>query len=411
MTIGGPGGSPSGISGLTALVGTLIAIYSVSQFLRNSIGVIAPNLATELMLSPGEIGLLSSLFFFSFAAAQIPVGMALDRFGPRRCLMVCVGIAVLGTAVFASATSAAGLFVGRVLMGLGAASFLVAPLAIYAARLPAQQFGTVTGLQIGIGTVGSLVATAPLAYATVAIGWRGSFLAMAGFTLAVGVCIALTVREPPPAQARAESWRQSLAGIVAVMRTPSVGRLFAMQLVVYSSFALFAGLWGGPYLTHIYGYSLEERGNLLLIPVLAQIAGSFLWGGYKLPVLIGGALTAAAFGVLAVAGTLPLWALLTWLAVFGLVSAYVPGLVAHGRALFPGYLVGRGLTILNMGSMGGVFLSQFVSGFVIELFPAAPGAGYPLAAYRAVFGLQAAFILLCGLVYFGSREPGREPRP
>src|SRR5262245_18829655 len=104
-----------------ALVATLIAIYIVSQFLRNSIGVIAPNLAAELALSPGEIGLLSSVFFLSFAVVQIPVGMVLDRFGPRFWLVVGAAITVAGTIVFACATSPGVLILGRAMLGIGTA--------------------------------------------------------------------------------------------------------------------------------------------------------------------------------------------------------------------------------------------------------------------------------------------------
>src|SRR5215475_9622199 len=127
------------------LVATLISIYIVSQFLRNSIGVIAPNLAAELVLSPAEIGLLSSAFFLVFA-----------------------------------------------------------------------------GLQVGIGTLGTLMATAPLAMSTAAIGWRASFLAVGAFTLVVAVLIAAVVRDDARPRSRHESWGESLSGIVAVMRTPSM---------------------------------------------------------------------------------------------------------------------------------------------------------------------------------------------
>jgi MFS family permease len=115
MSILGLRGSPAASSGIAvvALVGTLIAIYVVSQFLRNSIGVIAPNLAVELDMSPAEIGLLSSVFFFSFAVVQIPLGMALDRFGPRRCLMAGAAVTVLGAIVFALAPTPAILILGR----------------------------------------------------------------------------------------------------------------------------------------------------------------------------------------------------------------------------------------------------------------------------------------------------------
>src|SRR5690349_21340211 len=102
--------------GVVMLVGALAAIYLVSQFLRNSVGVIAPDLAREMSLSAGEIGLLSSAFFFSFAAAQVPLGIAIDRYGPKRCMLVCAAIAFLGTFAFAIATTPAGLIAARILM-------------------------------------------------------------------------------------------------------------------------------------------------------------------------------------------------------------------------------------------------------------------------------------------------------
>jgi MFS family permease len=408
--------SPMSVSG-TTLVTTLISIYIVSQFLRSSIGVIAPNLAEELALSAGEVGLLSSVYFFTFALVQIPLGMALDRFGPRVCLMVGAAITVVGSIVFALATSPAVLILGRALLGLGTAGSLVASLAVYARRFPPNRFATLTGLQVGIGTMGTLIATAPLAFSTATIGWRNSFIVVAAFTFAIGLLIALVVKEDGSAAAgRRETFRESLAGIADVLRTPSVGRLFVLNLVNYSTFGLIVGLWGGPYLTHIYGYSLEERGNFLLIPVLTQMVGSVMWGpadrlvgSYRLPVLVGAGATALALGILAVVGTLPPALLVAWFAAFGFLAAYGPVLIAHGKSLFAPNQVGRGLTVLNMGSMGGTFLAQAVSGFVIGVFPETPEGAYALAGYRLVFALQAAFIVLACLVYLGSRDPRQEP--
>ncbi len=265
------------------LVATLVSIYIVSQFLRNSVGVIAPNLAADLGLSPAEIGLLSSIFFLAFAAVQIPLGMALDRFGPRICLVVGAAITVIGAVVFACAASPGVLIFGRALLGLGTAGSFVASLAVYARRFPPDRFATLAGLQVGIGTLGALLATAPLAFSTATIGWRGSFLGVAAVTFLIGLLIALVVKDNAASARSRETLRESLSGILAVLRTPSVGRLFVMNLVAYSSFGLIVGLWGGPYLTHIYGYDLEQRGSFLLIPVLTQIVGSMLWGPLRPP--------------------------------------------------------------------------------------------------------------------------------
>lgn len=398
-----------------ALIATMIAIYLVSQFLRNSVGVIAPNLAQELGLTASDIGLLSSAFFLVFAAAQIPLGIALDRFGPRLCLLVCAVVAVVGALVFAMASSTTGLVFGRALLGLGCSAAFMAPLALYARRFPPERFATLVGLQLGLGSIGTLLATAPLAYATAEFGWRESFLGVGAFTLLAGALVAVVVRDDHGKEGvRQETLMEAVKGVFAVFRTPSVGRLFLVHITGYSTFALVVGLWGGPYLTHVYGYSLQERGQLLLVPALAQIIGALAWGptdrllgSYKRPVVAGMLATCATLAVLAGFGRFGTVALLVWLTLFGFLSAYIPVSIAHGKSLFPPHLVGRGMTLLNMGSMGGVFASQAITGVLIDLFPANAGV-YPLEAYRLVFGFQAAMLLISCAIYLGSRDPRRD---
>jgi MFS family permease len=108
--------------------------------------------------------------------------MALDRFGPRLCLVVGAAITVAGAIVFAWATSPGVLILGRGLLGVGTAGSLMASLAVYARRFPPDRFATLTGMQVGIDTIGTLIATAPLAFSTATIGWRNSFLVVAVFT-------------------------------------------------------------------------------------------------------------------------------------------------------------------------------------------------------------------------------------
>ncbi len=394
------------------LVGTLGGAYGISQFLRNSIGVIAPDLASELHLSASEIGLLSSLFFFSFAAAQIPLGIALDRYGPRRCMLTCAVILVSGALLFAWAPSPGWLITARVLLGLGASCYFMAPLALYAKRFPPDRFATVASLQFGLGTMGTLLATAPFAWAVAWIGWRTCFVVVAGAVVAAGLLIALLVREDPGERDRAPpSLRDSLAGILAAVRVRSFWPLFAMHLITYSSFVIVVGLWGGPYLTHIYGYSLTERGNMLLVAVVAQVIAALIWGpsdrwfkSYKIPVMTGGLMTAATMATAAAIGEFSGFGLLAFFVAIGLTTGYLPVVIAHGKSLFPPELVGRGITLLNVATMGGVFVTQSVTGFVIDLFPTA-GEGYVLAAYRSVFALQSCLILLGCLAYFYSYDP------
>jgi len=384
------------------LVGALAAIYLVSQFLRNSVGVIAPDLATELGLSAGEIGLLSSTFFFAFAAAQLPLGIVIDRYGPKRCMLVCAVVAVAGAILFAFATSATGLIAARALMGLGSSCYLMAPLALYARRFPPERFTVLAGIQLAIGTIGTLFVTAPLAWASAIIGWRTTFLVVAGLMALCAVLVAVVVRGDGPQHSNpgsGETFREGIAGVLEVARMRGFVPLFLMHAMSYSSYVLIVGLWGGPFLAHIYGYDLTTRGNLLMLPAISHIIGVMLWGyterilGLYKPLVLGGAFaTACALLLLAVSGQPePIW-LAVWLGVFGFLPAYFPVLLAHGRSLLPPHLVGRGITLFNIGTIGGTFVVQLASGALIDLFPLQAGA-YPLDAYRLVFAVQGLCVL------------------
>jgi MFS family permease len=396
-----------------AILATLGVLYIVSQFLRNSVGVIAPNLAAEVGLSALDLGLLSSVYFFVFAAVQLPLGVALDRFGPKRCMLVSAAITVTGCAVFALSPNAGGLIMGRALLGLGTACFLMAPLALYARWFAPDRFSTIGGLHLGIGSLGALLATAPMALSTESFGWRATFLGVAVFTIVIGFLTWIIVSDDPPGariEPRRESLRESVAGIWAVIRTPSIGRIFLIQLASYPSYILVVSLWGGPYLTHIYGYDLKGRGDILFVAALAQIIGSFFWGPtdrlfgrHKIPVLLACAMCFLALGSLAALGVMSASALFAVFALLGFSTGQVSVVLAHGRSLVPPHLLGRAITLLNIGTMGGGFVVQFISGAIIEMFPSLDGT-YPLEAYQLVFGLQAGFILIACWAYFGSKE-------
>jgi MFS family permease len=398
-----------------AVVATLGLLYVVSQFLRNSVGVIAPNLATEIGLTPIEIGTLSSVYFLAFAATQLPLGVALDRFGPKISMLVSIGFTVLGCVLFAVAHEAGSLIAARALLGFGTASFLMAPVALYARWFPPERFSTFAGIQLGLGSLGAIFATAPLAYATASFGWRMTFLGVGVCAAAIGVLIWLIVTDDPPgvkSTRHKETLRESVAGIWQVIRTPSMGRVFMVQVSSYPSYVLIVGLWGGPYLTHVYGYDLTGRGNVLFVAALSQVVGSFFWGasdrlfgGSKVPILISLAMCLVSLVLLIVLGTLPIPLLLIVFGVIGFTTNLSSLVMAHGRSLVAPHLLGRTITLLNMGAMGGGFLVQFISGTLINLFPSEAGA-YPLDSYRLVFALQAALVLAGLLVYFGSSENG-----
>jgi MFS family permease len=402
---------------LALLVAAMCVIHIVSQFLRNSIGVIAPNLAADFGLGGAGVGFLASAFFLGFAGAQIPLGVAIDRWGPRLAMSISMGIAVVGVILFAVATTSEMLVFARILMGFGCASFFMGPLTIYSRWFPPERFSTLVGIQLGFSGLGVLAATAPLAYATSAIGWRSSFLVVAAIAAVVGVFVYVVARDDPPGAERpksSESFVDAIAGLKDVVRLRSYMYVFVMQFAGYATFLTVFGLWAGPYLAHVYGYDLDQRGNILFVMAVTHLISSALWGpsdrlfkSYKVPTATAAFTTVCLLLWLAAVGKPSEPMLIAWFVVFGIFASCTAVITAHGRALLPPQFVGRGLTVLNLSTMGGVFIVQAATGGVVGLFDA-PGGIYPVDAYRAAFACIATVLAVCTLIYLRAHDPARE---
>lgn len=414
----GGAGAPSGMQlNLRAgiwLVAVLSTAQLVSQFLRSAVSVIGPDLVTELNLSAAGLALLSSSFFLAFALAQVPVGMLIDRFGPRLTMLWSTVLAVAGCIVFALGPDLNTLVLGRVLMALGCSSFYVAPLAIYSRWFQPKYFSTVTGIQLGLSGLGLLAATSPLAFAASTIGWRPSFVIVGVLAALSGLIVLLWVSDDPPGTPphghKKENFFESLQGLLVVTRTPAFWPIFAMFLTNYAVVITILGLWGGPYLAHVYGYDLETRGYYLLVLAVSSMSAAFAWGAadrifgsYRMPVLLGALLTLAMLLWIALVGKMSPAALFVWFLFYGLVTGYPPLLVGQAREMFPRELVGRGLTLLNLATMGGVFVFQFATGAVIG-FMSPNQTVYPLAAYQAAFGLMAGLLAISIACYLWASD-------
>ncbi|HEV2563700.1 MAG TPA: MFS transporter [Microvirga sp.] len=387
------------------LIAALAAIYAISQFLRNSIGVIANDLARELSLSATQTGLLSSAFFFAFAAVQIPVGIAIDRYGPKKTMMATAALTVVSTILFALAPSASALIAARALMGLGCSTFLMAPLVIFARRFAPVRFAGLASLHMSLANLGTLAATAPLALSAAYLGWRTSFLAVAGVTVVIAIMLVWAVPRDEHQNQERESLAEAFRGVSRALKVRSFWPVFFVHLTTYGCFASVVGLWGGPWLTDVHGADLETRGRILLIGAGAQIAGLLVWGrldrywgSYKRLVLLAGTTTALLLIALVVL-PLGLTAATVWFGLFGFCIAYTPILMSHGKSLFPREIMGRGITLMNIGTMGGAFLSQSVTGILIDLAGRNEQGAYTAWNYSLVFGALAGWLLLSLAVY------------
>jgi predicted MFS family arabinose efflux permease len=401
------------------MLAVMIVLAILSQFFRSSNGVIAPELMHDLHINAEELGITSSTFFIIFAVLQIPIGVFFDRFGVRRVLPAMLLIAVAGAWVFALAPSLAFLIAARFLIGFGFAGLMVGSLVVLARwHSPARFTGAMT-LLFAAANAGSLLATLPLAAATEWVGWRTTFFGLGLLTAALALVFYLVVRDEPPGEVRPRhrpvSLTESMRGLLEVARLPGLATILPLVSIAYASTITVLGLWGGPYLHDIYGLEGVARGNALSIMAMAMIAGTLAYGPlyqrlgtFRGVVLGGGAVTAGLFFVMAPLVEAPLATSLAVLIALCFVGAYSLVVMAHGLALVPPSLAGRGTTTLNASLMGGAAVLQGVTGGIIGTVSA--WFGTASSGYSALFLFLGVLTLLAVVIYRRAPEvaPGRK---
>ncbi len=374
----------------------LVLGYVLSQFYRAFLAVLTPDLIRDLGATPADLARASGYWFVAFALAQLPVGWALDRIGPRLTASIPLGLFGGGGALlFAAAHGPTAITLSMVLIGFGCAPVLVAAYYIYAHEFPAPMFGTLAGLSIGVGSFGNIAGTLPLAWAAAAFGWRGTVVCTAMITLLVAGALARFIRDPKPDPA-AEA-----GSVWQLLRQPTLWLIAPMMLAGYAPAANIRGLWVGPYMSEVYHLGAGGIGLVSLVMGLAMIAGNFAYGpldrmlrSRKWGVFGGNVLALLCLAVLGLWPGMGLWAAGFWLAALGFFGASYPAVMSHGRAFFPPRLVGRGVSLLTLFAIGGTGMLQVITGRLHHAFAGAGGAAPFAAIYLFFAGLVAVALLL-----------------
>ncbi|PVH29300.1 MFS transporter [Pararhodobacter oceanensis] len=377
----------------------LVIAYVLSQFYRAFLAVLSPVLGTEIGAMPNDLALSSGLWFLTFAAMQIPIGWALDTLGPRRTAAWILGVAGGGgAAVFALAQAPIHLHIAMALIGIGCSPVLMASYYIFGRIYSARAFATLAGAVIGFGTLGNLAGAWPLAFAAETFGWRQTVGALALVTLLVALAVAVFVKDPP----QVEDSGAGKGSLLDIFKIRALWLIFPLMAVSYLPAAGMRGLWAGPYFADVYGADAITIGWVTLAMALAMVAGAFVYG--PLDRLFGTrkwvVLTGNALGMLCM---FALWWLPTagygfavlMLVGVGLFGSSYPLMMAHGRSFFPPHLLGRGVTMMNLFSIGGVGVLQTLSARVHGSVAPQP----PEAPYQAIFAMFGGLLLLGVVIY------------
>jgi predicted MFS family arabinose efflux permease len=378
-------------------VGVLVSGHVISQWLRTLPAIAAAGLGEQLGFSEQGLAVATGLMALAFMLGQIPVGVMLDRIGPRRTALVLLALAAVGAGGSAAAPTQAVFTAGLIVAGFGCAGLMMAPLAFAARSFPADRFGAISGYLPGIGGTGLLLSGSPSALLISWGGWRLAYAVAAGATVAILAAVARVVPELPPGEAR--SGRAGLATEAAEVGRLLVGRRLrapvVLALVGYPAQIGLRGLWAGPYLTDRLGLPLAATGDVLAGLSILMVAGPILFGWIDRRL----ADRALVMGVIHLATALPLGLLAAGgagaVADIAAMAAICFALTCHvllypmTRGLADEAALGKALSAVNFAFFLGVAVLQPLSGVAARR----AGLGGALGLYAVVLAAGSAWFL------------------
>ena len=365
--------------------------HYISWLLRSVNAMLAPQLVAQANLTPSQLGMLTSTYFLAFAFAQLPIGIALDRYGPRRVQFVLLLIAAIGTLAFAGGRDFAGLAIARALMGFGLAACFMSAIKALNTWLPAHKLPSVQGYLIAAGGLGAATATLPVRLALHHMSWQWLMIALAGACIAVAVLILFLAPTPPAAPPRPFT----RSALVETFTHPVFRETAMLVLLPHTVFFGVQGLWIARWLADVPRYGEQAIAWLLYLGMAAVIFGSIAVGmltewavkrGWRtLDIAAAGILVFVLLQCAFASGWRPAQQVLPVLFMLvGCVTGMEYSIVAQAM---PPALTGRASTCLNLLIFIGAFIVQAGFGQVIGFWRPSPLGNYPAVAYQCAFAL------------------------
>lgn len=350
---------------------TAAVFFFYAWVLRVAPSVMVEELMRDFSVGAAVLGNLSAAYFYGYAGMQIPVGLLLDRFGPRRLISAAALTCGAGCLIFATSETLAVATFGRFLIGASAAFSLVGSMAIAGQWFRPVQFALLSGLAMAMGMAGGVFGQAPLRLAVEATDWRTTMLLLAGGGLLIGVCAFATTRDRNRGSGGIGA---VLSGFAAVARHRQTWLIAIAGLGSTAPLLGFAGLWGVPFLQTAYQLSPAQAATLTSLMIAGWGVGAPLFGWLsdrirrrRAPLLAGVALQTVCLAVLILVPGLPL-ALLGGLSFgAGFFGSSQISCFALVRESHPANLSGTGIGFVNAMVTGAGALFQPLIGLCLDL--------------------------------------------
>jgi predicted MFS family arabinose efflux permease len=391
--------------------------YFLSFFYRNVNAVISKDLAREFELAPSDLGFLTAMYLLAFAAFQLPLGVLLDRYGPRRVVAALLCVAAAGALIFALARDFTMLAVGRALIGLGVSAGLMGAIKAFTLWFPLSRLATLNGLYLAAGGIGGLSATAPAEALIGPFGWRALFVVLFALSLAAASAVFFVVPEKP-LPGRGQTLRAQIAGFRQIFGSMAFWRIAAPLVICHSAYLALQGLWLGPWLYDVAQQPRPSVSGYLFITAAAYTAGSVFFGVSSDRLARSGVSRLAMFK-LGLAISLAMYCLIAAgtrtglaaiLAVYGFTT--ISGALAYPllTMVFAPEMTGRVNTASNVLMFSAAFAFQWVIGAVLRLYPVIDGQYAPQGYGTALWGLGLLQLaVLAWLIPMRQSEIGARP--
>jgi MFS family permease len=407
--VDGVAGDDAGTNTRT-LIFALLALacgHMLSTLLRTIPAISLDLMAADFGTPPQTLASLTSIYHFAFAAAQIPVGAAMDRFGVRPVSLSLLVGTIFGAMASGFATGPESFLFGQFCLGAATSGMLMCPMTLAAKQLSPARFGLWSGAILSIGNIGMLLSSSPLAFVVDHLGWRAGFWASAALGVVVMLAVFALVPKQEAAHADVSSPLAQMAEVLRLGLSYQLRGLIALALVSLAASLVLRGLWGGPWLMEVKGLTRIEAGNELGLFTLALIVGPVCIGmfdrkfGHRRTIVAASHLLAGVFLVLMAAGAPhypvsnlfgvavmpPQYDLLLFVLIGFCVSAQ-PLLYGMTRQVVDAQVAGKALSAINLAFFLGAALMQSATGVVAAV------AGLP-----AVLVFMA-FVLMVGTSVF-----------